>query len=76
MTEAAASLAVVPLANASGDPDKDYFAEGLTEYLHSALTGIRALRVASLGSAAMRQGQAALPTLGKELASPGLWTAV
>jgi len=67
MTEATASLLVVPLANASGDPDKDYFADGLTEHLHSSLTGVRALRVASLGAAAMHQGHASLPDLGKEL---------
>jgi len=62
-----ASIALLPLANASGDPEKDYFADGLTAQLHSALTGVRALRVASRGAAAALQGQVALPDLGREL---------
>lgn len=62
-----AAIALLPLANASGDPDKEYFADGLTDHLHSALTGVRALRVASRGDAAVRQGHAALPDLGREL---------
>lgn len=63
----AAGIVVLPLANASGDPDKEYFADGLTEYLHGALTGVRALRVPSRGRAAALQGHAALPELGREL---------
>jgi TolB-like protein/Flp pilus assembly protein TadD len=63
----AASIALLPLANASGDPDKDYFADGLTAQLHSALTGVRALRVASRGAAAALRDQVALPDLGREL---------
>lgn len=62
-----ASLAILPLANASGDPDKDYFADGLTECLHSALVGVRALRVASRGTSATRQGQVAQADLGRAL---------
>jgi adenylate cyclase len=50
------SLAVQPLANASGDSEKDYLADGLTEYLHSALTGVAALRVASRGATAALLG--------------------
>jgi TolB-like protein/Tfp pilus assembly protein PilF len=61
------SIAVLPLANASGDPDKEYFADGLTDYLHNALAGVRTLRVASRGAAAAMHGQAALPELGREL---------
>lgn len=61
------SIAVLPLANASGDPDKEYFADGLTDYLHGALTGVRALRVPSRGFAASLQGHASLPELGREL---------
>ena len=63
----APSLAVLPLANASGDPDKEYFAEGLTEYLHAALVGVRALRVASRGAAASQQGRLSLAELGRTL---------
>lgn len=60
-------VAVLPLANASGDPDKEYFAAGLTDLLHSALTGVRALRVASRGAAAALQGQGSLSDLGQAL---------
>ncbi|HEY7684685.1 MAG TPA: tetratricopeptide repeat protein [Gemmatimonadales bacterium] len=63
----AASIALLPLANASGDPEKDYFADGLTAQLHSALTGVRALRVASRGAAAALQSQMALSDLAREL---------
>ena len=62
-----ASLAVQPLANASGDSDKDYLADGLTEYLHSALSGVAALRVASRGSAAALVGRASLADQGRRL---------
>lgn len=62
-----ASLAILPLANASGDPDKDYFADGLTECMHSALVGVRALRVASRGASAVRHGQVARADLGRAL---------
>jgi TolB-like protein/Flp pilus assembly protein TadD len=63
----AASLAVLPLANASGDPDKEYFADGLTEYLHASLVGVRTLRVASRGSAATQHGQVSLADFGRAL---------
>jgi TolB-like protein/tetratricopeptide (TPR) repeat protein len=60
-------VAVLPLANASGDPDKEYFADGLTEYLHGSLVGVRALRVVSRGAAATQMGQGSLPDLGRAL---------
>ncbi|MGH7537761.1 MAG: tetratricopeptide repeat protein [Gemmatimonadales bacterium] len=62
-----ASIAVLPLANASGDAEKDYLADGLTEQLHSALTGVRTLRVASRGAASALRGAVALADLGREL---------
>jgi TolB-like protein/Flp pilus assembly protein TadD len=57
----AAAIAVLPLANASGDPDKEYFSDGLTEHLHAALTGVRALRVPSRGAVAALQGRVTPP---------------
>ena len=54
------ALAVQPLTNASGDAEKDYLADGITEYLHSALTGVRALRVASRGATAALFGHQSL----------------
>jgi TolB-like protein/DNA-binding winged helix-turn-helix (wHTH) protein len=41
------SIAVLPLKNLSGDPDQEYFAEGLTEELITTLGKISALRVIS-----------------------------
>jgi adenylate cyclase len=62
-----ASLAILPLANASGDPDKDYFADGLTEYLHGSLVGVRALQVASRGTSAAQHGHVSQADLGRAL---------
>lgn len=44
------SLAVLPLANLSGDPNQLYFADGMTEELIGELARIRALRVISRAS--------------------------
>ena len=41
------SLAVLPLANHLGDRDDEYFADGMTEELISAVSRIRSLRVIS-----------------------------
>src|SRR5438034_738706 len=41
------SLAVLPLANLSGDPKEDYFADGMTEELITDLSKISNLRVTS-----------------------------
>jgi len=39
------SLAVLPLVNASGDPEIDYFCDGITESLISSLSALPPLRV-------------------------------
>jgi len=62
-----ASVAVQPLANASGDTEKDYLADGLTEYLHSTLTGVQALRVASRGATAALAGRTSVTEQGRLL---------
>jgi TolB-like protein/DNA-binding winged helix-turn-helix (wHTH) protein len=41
------SIAVLPLANLSGDPSQDYFADGMTDELVTALAENRSLRVVS-----------------------------
>jgi eukaryotic-like serine/threonine-protein kinase len=50
------SLAVLPLANLSGDANQEFFAEGMTEELISALGPIRALRVISRTSVLRYKG--------------------
>jgi len=50
------SLAVLPLENLSRDPEQEYFAEGLTEALITALAKIRELRVVSRTSAMLYKG--------------------
>ena len=41
------SIAVLPLANLSGDPDNEYFSDGMTDDILTALTFIEGLRVIS-----------------------------
>jgi len=41
------SVAVLPLENLSGDPEQEYFADGLTESLITSLAKVGALRVVS-----------------------------
>jgi TolB-like protein/DNA-binding winged helix-turn-helix (wHTH) protein/tetratricopeptide (TPR) repeat protein len=53
---AIASIAVLPLRNASADPGRDYYAEGITEALVTELGKIGALRVVSYQSAARYRG--------------------
>jgi TolB-like protein/Flp pilus assembly protein TadD len=50
------SLAVLPLEDLSRDPEQDYFAEGLTEALITALAKIGDLRVVSRTSAMQYKG--------------------
>ena len=45
------SIAVLPLANLSGDPSQEYFADGMTDELTTDLAKISALRVVSRTSA-------------------------
>jgi serine/threonine-protein kinase len=50
------SIAVLPLANLSGDASQDYFADGMTDLLIGDLARIRALRVISRTSAMQFKG--------------------
>lgn len=62
------SVAVLPFANLSNDPEQEYFADGMTEELISQLAQIGALRVISRTSAMRyKQTQKALPEIGREL---------
>jgi TolB-like protein/DNA-binding winged helix-turn-helix (wHTH) protein/Tfp pilus assembly protein PilF len=62
------SLAVLPLANFSGDPDQEYFADGMTEELITDLAKIGALRVISRTSVMGYKGaHKPLPDIAREL---------
>jgi TolB-like protein/DNA-binding winged helix-turn-helix (wHTH) protein/Tfp pilus assembly protein PilF len=62
------SLAVLPFENLTGNPDQDYFADGVTETLTTNLAQIRALRVISRTSAMQyRHAKKSLPEIAREL---------
>jgi len=62
------SVAVLPLANFSHDPEQEFFADGMTEQLITDLSKIRALRVISRTSVMQYKGtQKQLPAIAREL---------
>jgi adenylate cyclase len=52
------SIAVLPLANMSGDPEQEFFADGLTEDIITELSRFRELFVISRNSAFVYKGRA------------------
>jgi len=62
------SIAVLPLANLSGDPSQDYFADGMTDALITELSQIKKLRVISRTSVMQyKQTQKPLQDISQEL---------
>jgi len=62
------SVAVLPMENLSGDPEQEYFADGMTDALIADLAKIRALRVISRTSAMHYKGSdKSLPEIAREL---------
>jgi len=62
------SIAVLPLANLSGDPAQDYFADGMTDELITDLAQISSLRVVSRTSVMRYQHNSkSLPDIAREL---------
>jgi TolB-like protein/DNA-binding winged helix-turn-helix (wHTH) protein len=62
------SLAVLPLENLSGDPDQEYFADGMTDELITKLAQIHSLRVISRTSVMQfKHTKKTLPEIAKEL---------
>ena len=62
------SLAVLPLDNLSGDPEQEYFADGMTEALIADLANIGALKVISRTSVMRYKGaDKSMPDIAREL---------
>jgi adenylate cyclase len=62
------SIAVMPFANLSGDPDQEYFADGMAEEIITALSRIRWLFVIARNSSFTYKGQAVdVKQIGREL---------
>jgi TolB-like protein len=67
------SVAILPLANLSGDPRQEYFADGMTEELINDLGQVSTLRVISLTSAMSYKGtRKNLPEIARELSVQGV----
>jgi TolB-like protein/class 3 adenylate cyclase len=62
------SIAVLPFANMSGDPEQEYFADGMVEEIITALSRIRWLFVIARNSSFTYKGQATdVKRVGREL---------
>src|SRR5262249_62410832 len=62
------SIAVLPFANMSGDPEQEYFADGMVEEIITALSRIRWLFVIARISSFTYKGQATdVKQVGREL---------
>jgi TolB-like protein/DNA-binding winged helix-turn-helix (wHTH) protein/Tfp pilus assembly protein PilF len=67
------SLAVLPLANLTGDPAQDYFSDGMTDALITNLASLPGLRVISRQSVMRYKGSAKpLPEIAQELGVEGV----
>jgi len=65
---AIASLAVLPLANLSGDPNEEYFADGMTDELTTMLAKDSTLRIVSRTSAMQfKDARRSLPEIARAL---------
>jgi serine/threonine-protein kinase len=62
------SIAVMPFANMSADPENEYFSDGITEEILNALASISTLKVASRTSAFALKGKSlGINEIGREL---------
>ena len=67
------SLAVLPLANYSGDVDQEYFSDGMTDALIAGLAQIKAIKVISRTSVMQyKETKKPLPQIARELGVEGI----
>ena len=67
------SLAVLPLSNLSGDPQQDYFADGMTDALITDLAKVKELKVISRTSVMQfKDVKKPLPEVARELGVDGI----
>ena len=67
------SIAVLPLENLSGDPNQDYFSDGMTDALITDLAQLGSLKVVSRTSSLQyKQAGKSLPEIGRELGVDGI----
>jgi TolB-like protein/Tfp pilus assembly protein PilF len=67
------AVAILPLANLSGDPDQEYFVDGITEALITELARIRSLTVISRTSVMRyKRDTKPLPDIARELNVEGI----
>jgi TolB-like protein/tetratricopeptide (TPR) repeat protein len=67
------ALAVIPLENLSGDPEQEYFADGMTDAIITNLAGIQALRVISrVSTMQYKKTRKPLPAIARELNVQGI----
>jgi adenylate cyclase len=66
--EAAASIAVLPFANMSGDPEQEYFSDGISEDIITDLSKIAGLTVIARNSSFAYKGRSVdVRTIGRDL---------
>ncbi|MGB0133519.1 tetratricopeptide repeat protein [Dokdonella sp.] len=71
----ASSIAVLPFANLSSDPEQEFFSDGMAEEILNALTRIKDLRVLGRSSSFQFKGKNVPPqTVGRELGVAHLLT--
>jgi serine/threonine protein kinase/tetratricopeptide (TPR) repeat protein len=67
------SLAVLPLQNLSGDPEQEFFADGMTEALITSLAKVGAIKVISRTSVMRYKGTShSIPEIARELNVDGI----
>jgi adenylate cyclase len=66
--QSGASICVLPFANVSGDPEQDYFSDGISEDIITDLSGLQGLAIISRNTAFTFKGSAVTaPELGQRL---------